>query len=62
MNTEPNPITRRDALLGTLKGAVVAALATPFLAAAEMPPSMPEQQFVPENDYPFFGYEPESFE
>ena len=61
MNTEPNPLTRREALLGTLKGAVAAALALPVVAESASAPAFdPKREFVPENDYPFFGYEPES--
>jgi hypothetical protein len=61
MNTELNTLTRREALLGTLKGAVVASLALPvFTEAALLPAVAPEPEFVPENDYPFFGGEPDS--
>lgn len=58
MNTEPNTLTRREALLRALKGTVVASLAGPLVADAGEPPSQPAPEFVMENDYPFFGPEP----
>jgi hypothetical protein len=58
MNTEPNTLTRRAALLSALKGAAAAAVAAPLMASAEAPVPVPDPEFVPENDYPFFGYEP----
>lgn len=61
MNTEPITLTRREALLNNLKGAVAAAMATPVIVqAAPDTPAQVEATFVPENDYPFFGYEPDS--
>jgi hypothetical protein len=62
MNTDPNAFTRRDALLKALRGTVAAAVAVPVItqAAPPVPAPQPEPEFVPENDYPFFGYEPES--
>ena len=61
MNTDLNKLTRREALLNALKGTVAAAVATPILVqAAAEPPAQVEAAFVPENDYPFFGYEPDS--
>jgi hypothetical protein len=62
MNAEPNTLTRREALLNALKGTVAAAVATPIIvqAAPATPTSSPKPEFVPENDYPFFGYEPET--
>ncbi len=61
MKTEPNKLTRREALLNALKGTVAAAVATPILLqAAPKAPAQAEAAFVPENDYPFFGYEPDS--
>jgi len=59
MNTDPNTLTRREALLNALKGTVAAAVATPILVQAA-PETQMEAAFVPENDYPFFGYEPDS--
>lgn len=35
-------------------------LALPTLSAAEEVKAVEEVCFVPENDYPYFGYEPES--
>lgn len=59
MNTEPNNLTRREALLNALKGTVAAVVATPAVVQAA-PETQAEATFVPENDYPFFGYEPDS--
>lgn len=59
MNTEPNTITRREALLGALKGTVAASLALSVVTeAAPVPALAPAPEFVPENDYPYFGPEP----
>lgn len=61
MNTEPNTLTRRETLLNALKGTVAAAVATPVVVqAAPESSAQAEATFVPENDYPFFGYEPDS--
>jgi hypothetical protein len=61
MNTEAAPITRREVLLSALKSTVVASVAAPVIvhAAPGTPASPPESEFVLDNDYPFFGYEPE---
>jgi len=59
MNTEPNTLTRREALVSALKGTVALSLVAPFVTAAAEPPAVPEPEFVPENDYPYFGCEPE---
>jgi hypothetical protein len=54
-------LTRREALLSALKGTVAAALAVPVtVQSAPEIPAQAEATFVPENDYPFFGYEPDS--
>lgn len=58
MNTDAS-ITRREALLSAIKGTVAASLAVPFITDAAEPASPPQPEFVPENDYPFFGYEPD---
>ena len=64
MNTaaESNHLTRREAMLNVLKGAVTAAVVATVLvkAAPSVPTLAPDPEFVPENDYPFFGCEPES--
>jgi hypothetical protein len=61
MKTEPTHLTRREALLNALKGTVAAAAATPIIVkAASEPSAQAETAFVPENDYPFFGSEPDS--
>lgn len=53
--------TRREALLSALKGTVAAAVVAPaFALAASEDSAKAEATFVPENDYPFFGYEPDS--
>jgi hypothetical protein len=54
-------LTRREALLNALKGTVAAAVATPIIVqAASKTSAETAATFVPENDYPFFGYEPDS--
>lgn len=60
MNPEPHTLTRREALLSALQGTVAAALAVPLIVTAAEPTAMCEPEFVPENDYPYFGWEPES--
>jgi hypothetical protein len=53
--------TRREALLSALKGIVAAAVTVPVMVqSAPEAPAQAETTFVPENDYPFFGFEPES--
>jgi hypothetical protein len=53
--------TRREALLSALKGTVAAAVAVPVMVqSAPESSTQAEAAFVPENDYPFFGYEPDS--
>ncbi len=59
MNAAPHTLTRREALLSALQGTVAASLAVPLITTAAEPPSQPEPDFVPENDYPFFGWDPE---
>jgi uncharacterized membrane protein len=60
LNTEFNTLTRREALLSALKGTVAAAVIAPaFAQTAPEDSAKAEATFVPENDYPFFGYEPE---
>jgi len=59
MNTKSNTLTRRQALLSAIKGTVAAAVAVPVMVqAAPEDPTQAEAAFVPENDYPFFDYEP----
>ena len=60
MNTEPHTLTRREALLSALQGTVVATLAVPFITTGAESAAQPEPEFVPENDYPYFGWEPEA--
>jgi hypothetical protein len=61
MNTESTTLTRREALLNAIKGTVAAAVAVPpvMVQAAPERLAQAEAEFVPENDYPFFGYEPD---
>ena len=60
MNTESNTLSRREALMRALKSAVTAAVVAPIIVEAS--PSAPDTEFVPENDYPFFGGEiPEGY-
>lgn len=59
MNTEPPTLTRREALLSALQGTVAVSLAVPLISTGAEPPVRPEPEFVPENDYPYFGWEPE---
>lgn len=62
MNSKHHHLTRREALLSALKGAVAAAVVAPVIveAAPSAPVPQTEPEFVPENDYPFFGYEPDA--
>ena len=57
MKTESYTLTRREALLRAMQGTVAATLAVPLITTATEPPAVPEAEFVPENDYPFFGWE-----
>lgn len=60
MNNKSNTLSRREALLSALKGTVAAAVAAPVIVRAESSGAAESAvEFVPENDYPFFGYEPE---
>jgi hypothetical protein len=60
MKTEPHTLTRREALLSALQVTVAASLAVPLITTGAEPPARSEPEFVPENDYPFFGWEPEA--
>jgi hypothetical protein len=60
MNNEPNTLTRREALLRALQGTVAASLAVPLVSTGAEPPVVHEPEYVLENDYPFFGWEPKS--
>ncbi len=52
MNHEPESLTRRE----ILRRAVAASVGLAALPAAAKAP----EEFVPENDYPFFGHEPQA--
>ena len=60
---DKTPLTRRTALVDTLKATFVTSLTLPVVAdASPIPDPAPEPGFVPENDYPFFGGElPEGY-
>lgn len=60
---DKTPFTRREALLDTFTTALVGMLALPLAAVASPSPApAAEPEFVPENDYPFFGGElPEGY-
>lgn len=61
MKTKPTTLTRREALLSAIKGSFAAAVVVPLIMQAEPEDSKKaEATFVPENDYPFFGYEPDA--
>lgn len=59
-STTPS-LSRREALFNVLKGTAVSAVVAPIAVQAQpaIPASAPEPEpeFVPENDYPFFGGE-----
>lgn len=57
-----SPLSRRQALKRTFVGSLVAGGFTAFeKTEANAPPLAHEPApFVPENDYPYFGFEPES--
>ncbi len=57
--TESHSLSRREAMLRALKGAVTAAVAAPFIVQAvpQVPAAPIGPEFVLENDYPFFGGE-----
>jgi len=61
MNAEPHNLTRREALLNALKGTVAAAVRRRRSSSRlrRNLRAQAEATFVPENDYPFFGYEPD---
>lgn len=55
---DKTPLTRREALIDTLKATLVTSLALPAVADATTAPTPgQETEFEPENDYPFFGGE-----
>jgi hypothetical protein len=60
MKTEPTTLTRREALFSAIKGSIATAVVVPVIVQAVPDESAKvEVPFVPENDYPFFGYEPD---
>jgi hypothetical protein len=58
--TQNTSLKRRDAIMRVLQGTAAVAFAAPAVvrAAPTASPPAPEPEFVPENDYPFFGSEP----
>ena len=59
MKPETQTITRREALLSALQGTVAVSLAVALRSSGAEPPLLSETEFVPDNDYPFFGWVPE---
>jgi len=55
MTTETKAVTRREILFTIIKGAVMA----PLITTLEVQARKTESSFMPENDYPYFGYEPD---
>lgn len=55
MTIETKTVTRREAFLCVIKGAVIA----PLITTVEVNARKTESSFMPENDYPTFGYEPD---
>lgn len=57
MNTE-SPVTRREALKTVVAASLVVAV-VPGAAAGSTGARPPAEEYVIENDYPYFGFEPE---
>ena len=57
MNTD-SPVTRREALKAVVATSLVVAIApsAATVSAVELPPA---EEYVIENDYPYFGFEPD---
>ena len=55
--TTPDPmkVSRRDALVTALSLPLILGPQSPAKADSTVDP----QEFIPENDYPYFGYEPD---
>ncbi len=53
---ESTALSRRDALRQALLASLGMSAST--FVAAEEPEPLKEAEFIPENDYPFFGYNP----
>ncbi len=65
MDSEPAPLplpSRREILIGAIKGTVAVSLTFPARSPAERSQAAPSEpaDFVMENDYPFFGYVPDA--
>jgi hypothetical protein len=60
--TEPHSLSRRQAMLRALKSGVTAAVVSPVIveATSSAAASQTDPEFVPENDYPFFGLAPDT--
>lgn len=59
MNPESSPgLSRRDAVRHAVIAGLGLAVSDLTASATEPAAVAPETAFVPENDYPFFGYEP----
>lgn len=60
MKIEIDPLMLNRRLAGQFVLGAIASLALPVFSTAEEAKAVEEVYFVPENDYPYFGYEPES--
>jgi hypothetical protein len=57
-NETPAALSRRDAITRVLAGGLAAAALPIAVGSATAATPVIEPEFVPENDYPYFGYEP----
>jgi hypothetical protein len=60
MKTEIESLMLNRRSVGQFVLGTIASLALPVLSTAEEAKAVEEVCFLPENDYPYFGYEPES--
>ncbi len=60
MKTEIESLMLNRRSAGQVVLGTIASLALPALSTGEEAKAVEEVYFVPENDYPYFGYEPES--
>ena len=60
MKIEIEPLMLNRRLAGQFVLGAIASLALPVFSTAEEAKAVEEVYFVPENDYPFFSYEPDS--
>jgi hypothetical protein len=57
-NETPAALSRREAIARVLAGGLAAAALPMAVGSTTAATPVIEPEFVPENDYPFFGYEP----